>query len=413
MNPEELSVTLDEWREQLAQDPNFGPLLQEASQELAEESPPKEFIETLIEMLYETLEAPESYPMVRDEMIQSGAMDEEDIPPEFNEKYIMLMMCALDLVRDNMLSQGFARGGLASLGRNGDSMLAHINPIEARMLIRNGGSGTINPETGLPEFGWASKTWKKVKKTVKKIAKPILTIASIIPGPWQVPALATNAAYNASQGNWLGAGLSAFGAYAAPGGFGGFGEAGGAGISGGLDTAGSFGGLSGATEAASGLSGATEAASGLSGASEVAGMAGATGSGLSGGLATPAFESLSTGLSTATPSMADIGALGSGVEGSLADLGTSPGLLPQLDPDTMDKLNMGRKVIGYGRTANSLLNPPKPQEFGQSNTQRQMQQLGGLDPLSARSFGMGGQQSRGFGQMARFCGGGLAQIRRA
>ena len=41
-------------------------------------------------------------------------------------------------------------------GRKGDTMLAHINPKEARMLKRRGGSGTINPMTGLPEFYDAS-----------------------------------------------------------------------------------------------------------------------------------------------------------------------------------------------------------------------------------------------------------------
>jgi hypothetical protein len=37
-------------------------------------------------------------------------------------------------------------------GRNGDTMLAHINPQEAEMLQQMGGSGTINPNTGLPEY---------------------------------------------------------------------------------------------------------------------------------------------------------------------------------------------------------------------------------------------------------------------
>jgi hypothetical protein len=41
---------------------------------------------------------------------------------------------------------------LASKGRNGDSIVAHINPQEADMLQRMGGSGTINPDTGLPEY---------------------------------------------------------------------------------------------------------------------------------------------------------------------------------------------------------------------------------------------------------------------
>ena len=41
---------------------------------------------------------------------------------------------------------------LASKGRYGDTMLAHINPQEAGLLKAMGGAGTINPQTGLPEF---------------------------------------------------------------------------------------------------------------------------------------------------------------------------------------------------------------------------------------------------------------------
>jgi len=41
---------------------------------------------------------------------------------------------------------------LASKGRRGDTMLAHITPKEAKKLKKMGGSGTTNPETGLPEF---------------------------------------------------------------------------------------------------------------------------------------------------------------------------------------------------------------------------------------------------------------------
>ena len=41
---------------------------------------------------------------------------------------------------------------LRSKGRRGDSVLAHITPKEAALLKRRGGSGTINPETGLPEY---------------------------------------------------------------------------------------------------------------------------------------------------------------------------------------------------------------------------------------------------------------------
>jgi hypothetical protein len=41
---------------------------------------------------------------------------------------------------------------LASAGRGKDSILAHINPTEARLLKSRGGSGKRNPRTGIMEF---------------------------------------------------------------------------------------------------------------------------------------------------------------------------------------------------------------------------------------------------------------------
>jgi hypothetical protein len=41
---------------------------------------------------------------------------------------------------------------LRKKGRGRDTVLAHITPREAAKLKREGGSGTINPDTGLPEF---------------------------------------------------------------------------------------------------------------------------------------------------------------------------------------------------------------------------------------------------------------------
>jgi hypothetical protein len=38
------------------------------------------------------------------------------------------------------------------MGRGDDKILAHITPEEAAMLKEQGGSGEINPMTGLPEF---------------------------------------------------------------------------------------------------------------------------------------------------------------------------------------------------------------------------------------------------------------------
>jgi hypothetical protein len=41
---------------------------------------------------------------------------------------------------------------LQKSGRNGDSILAHITPKEAKKLEREGGAGSVNPETGLLEY---------------------------------------------------------------------------------------------------------------------------------------------------------------------------------------------------------------------------------------------------------------------
>ena len=41
---------------------------------------------------------------------------------------------------------------LRAKGRGKDTMLAHITPKEAALLKRRGGSGSVNPDTGLPEF---------------------------------------------------------------------------------------------------------------------------------------------------------------------------------------------------------------------------------------------------------------------
>jgi hypothetical protein len=41
---------------------------------------------------------------------------------------------------------------LRAQGRGRDTVLAHITPKEAELLKKRGGSGTINPTTGLPEF---------------------------------------------------------------------------------------------------------------------------------------------------------------------------------------------------------------------------------------------------------------------
>ena len=38
----------------------------------------------------------------------------------------------------------------------------------------------INPETGLPEFGWLSKAWKSVTNTVKKVVEPVVDVVKTV-----------------------------------------------------------------------------------------------------------------------------------------------------------------------------------------------------------------------------------------
>jgi len=51
-------------------------------------------------------------------------------------------------------------------GRYGDSIVAHINPEEAALLKALGGSGTINPTTGLPEFFSLGSVFKPIQQAI-------------------------------------------------------------------------------------------------------------------------------------------------------------------------------------------------------------------------------------------------------
>lgn len=82
--------------------------------------------------------------------------------------------------------RGYARGGLVEAaeavrgrGRWGDEILVHVNPEEFLQMQQMWGKPSINPHTGLPEYGWLSRAWRKIKKA----AKVVLPIAlNFIPG---------------------------------------------------------------------------------------------------------------------------------------------------------------------------------------------------------------------------------------
>ena len=69
------------------------------------------------------------------------------------------------------------------LGRDGDTILAHINPQEAMNLMAMGGRGSINPATGLPEFAPVDPLYYlSVNPAVMQQAKAATRAAGIAPG---------------------------------------------------------------------------------------------------------------------------------------------------------------------------------------------------------------------------------------
>jgi hypothetical protein len=189
--------------------------------ELAEIEVAPEVIDMLNTMVDEVLADPEGYPAIREKYLGMG-VDEELLPEAFDAGMFAALNMALDELRGPGTMappQAFAKGGIASLkpmaremaaaGRYGDTMLAHISPVEAQILRRYGGSGTINPVTGAPEF-FLKKMFKSIGKAVKKFAST--TIGKIVIGTalFMVAGPAAASMLGATAGSAVSAGISGF-----------------------------------------------------------------------------------------------------------------------------------------------------------------------------------------------------------
>ena len=166
--------------------------LRENMQEL--ELTPSE-LEQLIEVFEQLSQRPDRYKQIREQLIRDDVVDPEDIPEEYDPEFLGAVLAVLNELKttsiqgaqapmmeeppvEGMGAMPMAQGGLAdvasylaSQGRRGDSMLAHITPEEAQLLKSRGGAGTINPNTGMPEF-----FLKKIAKAIKGVVKSVVNV---------------------------------------------------------------------------------------------------------------------------------------------------------------------------------------------------------------------------------------------
>jgi hypothetical protein len=164
-----------------------------------------EALQQLLEIVEYINDNPQEYEQVRSALISADIIDEDDFPAEMDVEYFATMEVVLREAaakQEGMAAQvaqgpvemappqGFAKGGIAeaaklvaSKGRYGDTMLAHITPDEAKLLKARGGSGTINPETGLPEF-FLKRAFRAVRKAVKSVVKSVKKVVkSVVSSP--------------------------------------------------------------------------------------------------------------------------------------------------------------------------------------------------------------------------------------
>ena len=140
------------------QDPRFAQAILTVENQMGDMDIAPEQLAELVKMLEFALNNPNQYPQIRDAIVKDRLADAEDLPEQFNPVVLISVLVMLYGLQERSTTK-MARGGLAAAakqlrraGRNGDTMLAHINPREAQMLKQAGGSGTINPSTGLPEY---------------------------------------------------------------------------------------------------------------------------------------------------------------------------------------------------------------------------------------------------------------------
>lgn len=159
-------------------------------------------LDTLLQLIQYLQDHPEEYTQRVQEMEADGTIEKGALPAEYDENFLAVFGAAiLEAQRTNedtgtaapamQPPMQLAKGGIAeaarmvaSHGRTGDTMLAHITKDEAALLKKHGGVGTRNPRTGLREYG----LWSSVKGAVKSVAgglgisKALSTVGKAVKG---------------------------------------------------------------------------------------------------------------------------------------------------------------------------------------------------------------------------------------
>ena len=143
-------------------DPQFSKAVLTLENQIGDMPITTEGLDELVKLLEFALNNPDKYPEIVASAVQDDMVEEGDLPEQFDPVAIISLLVLLYGMQERTKQKGYARGGLAAMGRHGDTMLAHINPREADMLKRMGGSGTINPRTGLPEYKFSLKKFLSV-----------------------------------------------------------------------------------------------------------------------------------------------------------------------------------------------------------------------------------------------------------
>jgi len=221
---EDLNLGQEQWTPEQADQSQ-----QQIQAALAEANLPSEMLAEIGQWAQKVITDPSQFPAFQ-QWLRDQGLPEEDIPqePDYQE---LTAMVAIGHVAGGMQAQEPVTPAaepagpvspeqlqaMAGQGRMGDTQLAHINSEEAAVLKSMGGVGTINPATGLPEYGFFSDLWKGIKKVVKKVAPFVLPVVALA-FPALLPAIGTTLGASAALAPVVGAAVVAGGVTALSGG---------------------------------------------------------------------------------------------------------------------------------------------------------------------------------------------------